>query len=228
MTRTIGDPAHRYPSGGATEFHFIASNEIAAIVHSDVIGKRNLTRAITGTAVISAEMEGPSGCGLVALPDHGELIIWSIRPDGNRDCMGLFHIDYLLADSNDNGEHAFVEGRGPLAPVIDTPLHCEVGGDLGSIIKESCERMCPVDTSRLSPRSIVLYSNVPSAYASLRLMGISLGFIVYEESDKKMIHISSTEILRHDLASQPIPVIREPDIISVRRERGSRIRRREE
>jgi hypothetical protein len=227
-TRTIGDPAYRYSSGGATEFHFVSADNVVAIVHSDLIGKRQLTRAMTGTAVISAQMDGPSGCGLVGLPDHGELVVWSIRPDGGRDCMGLFHIDYLLADSNESGEHAFVEGRGPLAPVIDTPLHCEIAGDLGTIIAESCKRMCPVDVSRLSPRRVVFYSNTPSTYASLRLMSISLGSVVHEESDRKMINVISTEILRRDLASQPIPVIRDADITSVRRERGSRIRRREE
>jgi hypothetical protein len=43
-------------------------------------------------------------------------------------------------------------------------------------------------------------------------MGISLCFLVHEEADKKKIRISSTEILRRDLASQLIPVISDADI----------------
>jgi hypothetical protein len=226
--RIIGNPAHRYSSGGAIEFHFVDADGVVAVVHSDLIAKPQLTQAITGTAVVSAQMDGPSGCGLAALPDHGELIVWSIDPDGGRDCMGLFHIDYLLAESDDSSEHAFVEGRGPLAPMIDTSLHCELTGDLGSIIRDSCGPMCSVDISRLSSRRIILYANTPSVYASLRLMAVSLGFVVHEEPDKKMVRISSTEILRRDLTAEPIPIITDADITSARRERGSRVRRREE
>ena len=86
---------------------------------------------------------------------------------------------------------------------------------------------CLTGASEKLNRAHLFAKLIESFYASLRLMGISLGFVVQEESDRNLVHTSSTELLRQNLASKPIPVIREADIISARRERGSRIRRRE-
>lgn len=223
----IGDPHFRDKNGYKTEVEIRTGGQAVAIVHGNFIEKWGLIRKDTGTGVLELRMRAPRGSSIKTLPSSGHLVLRTETAPGKLVRLGIFQIDYWNADFDESTESVDYQGRGLLAPLIDKRWSELYHGDLTDLLRDTCRAAASVNVRGIAQNTIDLHVNSPSAYAALRLLSISLGFIIRERSDDEdVIEVVGVAQAKREYFMKPPAIVTESHVEKGTMRRGEKIKRR--
>ena len=196
-------------------------------IHSDLIEDEVVAEsAITGSAVLNVQLKA-SGHAL-RIPEMLYAELWA-EPLGQppaRICVGRFRIDYWQAKFDETTSGITIHGRGPLGLVIDQPRQIVFAGEVEQLVAGLCTVSAPTDVEGLKSHPINVYVNMDSTYAALRLLGISLGFVIKEDAKRFRIKIAGLRHERQRMASRPMLEINDSNTFASTYTKGSPLKKR--
>jgi hypothetical protein len=178
----LGDPSFVTKSGGKQQLVLLDRDGPRYTIHGDLFDTISIESAITGSAVLNLHLQTSGHVlrvpeMLYAEPWYEPLL--GVAPA--RICLGRFRIDYWSASFDASASEITIHGRGPLGLIVDQPRHIVFAGELEHLLANLCEGSAPTDIDGVGTHPINAYINMESTYATLRLLGVSLGFVIKED-----------------------------------------------
>ena len=143
-----------------------------------------------------------------------------------RICLGRFRIDYWHASSDESASEITIHGRGPLGRIIDEPRQVVFAGELEQLVASLCAGPAPIDVDGIGTHPISVYVNMDSTYAALRLLGVSLGFVIKEDDQLLRIKVVGQSHESRRLESRPMLEINDRNTIASTYTKGVPLRKR--
>lgn len=221
----LGDPAWRLPDGTGCELHFLLNGVTVAVVHGDLVKNTKVSKASLGTTVAVIHLKGRKGSGFGRLPDNAQIALWVHHPEVEKARLAVVQIDYWKHDFDADTESVEIHGRGALAAMIDTRWQVLFQGDLEELVARACSAT-PASIEGLARRQVSAYVDSPSVYSALRLMGVSLGFVIHENFEEWGVICSSVEKAMEQMKARPVTTIGPDQILTGTYKRGAPVRRR--
>ena len=223
----LGDPAFATRSGAKQKLVLFDQQGPRYTVHGDLFdGKVSAESATTGTAVLHIQLKASGQ--VLRIPEMLFAELW-VEPPGSppaRICLGRFRIDYWQATHDASTSGIAIHGRGPLGLVIDEPRHVVFAGELEQLVAALCTISAPTDIEGLESHPINVYVNMDSTYAALRLLGVSLGFVVKEDHKLFRIKIAGERHERQRVMSKPMFEINDSNTLASTYTKGSPLKKR--
>ncbi len=201
--RHLGDPAFTFSDGGRSQLILFDEAGPRYTIHTDLlVGKLHLVSATTGTAMLTASLTAPGDTLLIPAMEFAE--VWSEDRGGHRFRLSRLRVDHMHARRSGGNSELTIHGRGPLGPLIDQRCQAVFAGDLQVFVAEKCRTAARTEVLGLAARPVTIYANMDSTYAALRLLAVSLGFVVKEDLKTDTIQVRALDVERDRLARKPI------------------------
>jgi hypothetical protein len=228
---TIDEPEPAGLHKGRFELEFLTSENGRLAVEGNHVEIHAFTMSDLGTAFFRATIGGPQGAALSSIGLENRFCVWPLDLDGHRTRPIWLSVSRLKPKVHHGGAVTLeVDGRGPLGPLIDSEWRDDFEGDLSDVLTKACGSQA-IRIEGLRGRDIQLYADARSKYGALRMLAVSLGFVLHETPESGAIVFRSLEqaVLDHlDLLRGPMPTFGDDDITSAEWELGSPILDRDE
>lgn len=224
--RHLGDPSYVTKSGGTQQIVLFDQAGPRVTIHGDLIGPISVEKAATGTAMLSVELSGAGD--VLRIPEMVFAEVWGEDPGppAARYCLGKFRIDYWKASHDAGKSQLTVHARGPLGLLIDQPLQLAFSGELEELVARICNTSAPTEIVGLGSRPVSAYINCDSAYAALRLIGVSVGFVIHDDSSGFRIKVTEQNHNRRLVESKPRFEINDSNTLGGTYTKGSPLKKR--
>jgi hypothetical protein len=223
--RHLGDPSSLSKIGGRSRLVLFDGQGPRFTVHPNLFEKISLERAVTGTAMLSVVLKGPGDT--LRIPEMLYAEEWE-GSEGSAPPLfgGRFRIDYWKADFDGTASELIIQARGPLGLLVDQAQQGVFSGELAEFVASTCSRSAPTEIVGLGTHPINVFVNMESTYAALRLLAVSLGFVIHEDSDAFSIQVSDLDHERQRIESKPLVELNESNMLGGSYTKGAPLKKR--
>lgn len=222
----LGNPSFVTRRGGKQQLVLLDRDGPRYTIHGDLFDTISVESAVTGTAVLNLHLKASGH--VLRVPEMLYAELW-VEPPGTvpaRICLGRFRIDYWNASFDESASEITIHGRGPLGLIVDEARHIVFAGELEQLVASLCAGSAPTDIDGVGTHPINVYINMDSTYAALRLLGVSLGFVIKEDAQLFRIKIVGQGHERQRLESGPMFEINDRNTLASTYTKGSPLRKR--
>ena len=222
----LGDSTFVTKSGGRQEVVLWDYSGPRYTIHGDLINNIQVESATTGTRTLILSLDASSH--VLRIPEMAFAEVW-VEPPGAlpaRLCLGRFAIDYWDASGDEHQSAITIHGRGPLGSAVDSPQNAMFVGELKDLLVALCFKFGQTELDGLGPKLIKVYINMNSAYAALRLLGVSLGFVIKEDDQGFRIRINAVEHELQRVMAKPRLDFNDSNMLATRFTKGSPVKAR--
>ena len=222
----VGDASFVTPSGAKQQLILSDQDGPRFTVHGNLIGPITIERAVTGTGMLNAHLKANDDS--LRVPEMLFVEAWVERPGPTpaRFCLGRFRIDYWDASSDGVMSEITIHARGPLGLLVDQPRQLVFAGELEQLVSGICATSAPTEVVGLGSHPIAVYINMESTYAALRLLAVSLGFVVNEDAANFRINVTELSHERERIEARPMLEINDGNTLARKYVKGSPIKKR--
>jgi hypothetical protein len=222
----LGDPSFLTKGGGRQNVVLWDGSGPRYTIHGDLFDQISVESAITGTAALTLHLKASSHALRVPEMLYAEPWVESPGEPPASYCLGRFRIDYWDANHDGSSSEITIHGRGPLGQAVDEPRQVTFAGELEQLVAGLCSSSAPTDIDGIGTRPINVYITMDSTYAALRLLGVTLGFVIREDPQLFRIKIAGQGHELERLKSRPMLELNDSNTLASRYTKGSPLRKR--